>query len=106
MSSNEDLLAESWQLQPYSVDVRKMYSVGNCSRVLIHSAATGKINVLTTNCTTTHRRNDELKNMFFKNNLGIIAPLKNYNKSQIVSKTSTSWYDVTDDDFPKLLTKN
>jgi len=56
--------------------------------VLKHSAAIAKINVLTTNRTTTHRHNDELTNMFFKNNPGKIASLKNYNESH---------YDITDD---------
>jgi len=51
----------------------------NCSGVLKHSAATEKINVLTTSRTTTYRHNDELRNMFFKNNPGKIATLKNYN---------------------------
>jgi len=36
--------------------LRKMGSVGNCIGVLKPSAATGKINVLTTNHTTTHRQ--------------------------------------------------
>jgi len=53
-----------------------MGSVGNCSGVLKLCAATGKINVLTTNRTTAHRHNDELRNMFFKNNPGKIASLK------------------------------
>jgi len=65
-----------------------MGSVGNCGGVLKRSAATGKINILTTNCTT-HRHNDELRNAFFKNNPGKIASLKNYNELN-VSKTSTS----------------
>jgi len=59
-----------------------MGTVGNCSEVLKRSAATGKIYALTANRTTTHRHNDELRNMFFKNNLGKIASLKNYNESQ------------------------
>jgi len=59
-----------------------MGSVGNCSGVLKRSAATRKINVLTTSCTTTRRHNDELRNMFFKNNVGKITSLKNYKESQ------------------------
>jgi len=65
--------------------------------VLKRSAATGKINVLTTSHTITHRRTDELGNMLFKNKTGKIASLMNYNKSQ---------RDVTDDDdFRKNTTK-
>jgi len=64
-----------------------MGSVGNCSGVLKRSAETGKINVLTTDRRTTHRHNDELRNMFFRNNPGKIVSLKNYYKSQ-VSKLS------------------
>jgi len=60
----------------------KMGSVGNCSGVLKHYAATGKKNILTTNCTTTHRHGDKLRNMFFRNNLGKTPSLKNYNESQ------------------------
>jgi len=59
-----------------------MGSVVNCSGVLKRSAAIGRINVLTTNRTTAHRHKDELRNMFFKNNSGKIASLKNYNESQ------------------------
>jgi len=85
---------------------RKMGSVGNCSGVLKRSATTGNINVLTTNHTTTHRRNDELRNMFFKNNPGKVASLKNYNEARR-NQTSASWYDVTvDDDFRKLPKNN
>jgi len=60
-----------------------MGSVSNCSRVLKCSAAVRKITILTTNHTTTHRHNDELRNMFLKNNSDKIAPLKNYNESQL-----------------------
>jgi len=42
-----------------------------------------KINFLTTNHITTHRHNDELKNMFFKNNPGKIASLNNYKEFQV-----------------------
>jgi len=38
--------------------------------------------------------------MFFKNNPGKIASLKNYNERQH-KQTSASWYDVMDDDFRK-----
>jgi len=67
----------------------KMGSVGNCSGVLKRSAAT------VTTSHTTHRRNDELRNMFFKNNLGKIISLKNYNESQCkqnkLHPDATSW---------------
>jgi len=56
--------------------------MGNCSGVLKCSVATGKINFLTTDHTTTHRHNDELRNTFFKNYPCEIAALKNDNKSQ------------------------
>jgi len=66
--------------------------------MLKRSAATGKINVLTTNRTTTQRHNDELRNMFFKNNAGKIASLKNCNESQ-----HKQYECITDDDeFRKL----
>jgi len=61
---------------------QKLGSVSNCSGVLKRSAATGKINVLTTSHTITHRRTDELGNMLFKNKTGKTASLMNYNKSQ------------------------
>jgi len=48
-----------------------MGAIGNCNAVLKCSAARGKINVLTTSRTTTHRHNLEI--MFFKNNPGKTA---------------------------------
>jgi len=82
-----------------------MGSVGNCSGVLKRSSTTGKINVLTTNRTTTHKHNDKLRNMFFKNNPVKISSLKNYNGSQ--RKQNEPWYDIIDDyDFQKLPKNN
>jgi len=60
-SDEEDLSAEQWQLQAYTVDAKSA------------QPATGKtfyrnrkINISTTNCTTTHMRNDGLRNMLLK----------------------------------------
>jgi len=61
-----------------------MGSVSNCSGVLKHSAATGKINILTTNRTTTHMHNDELRNRFFKNSPGKIASLRKQNERNLI----------------------
>jgi len=88
-SDEEDLSAEPLQLQQY------LLTQNGLSRQLQWSAEMfcrnrKKINVLTPNRTTTHRHSDELRNLFFKNNPGKIASLKNVTNLN-VSKMSASW---------------
>jgi len=84
MSSDEEDLAYH---QNHCNCNRTLLTQDRVSRQLVKSsAASGKINVLTTSRTTTHRHSDKLRNMFFKNIPDKLAFLKNYNESQRTQK--------------------